>query len=199
MKPFLLSVLAIGLFSTQLAFGAVEIGQKAPDFTLTNHEGKSTSLNEFADKIVVLEWYNEGCPFVRKHYDPKNMQALQKTYGDKEVVWLTIASSAQGKQGHVEQARAKELMKKEGTNARMMLLDHDGVVGRAYDAKTTPHMYVINNGTLVYQGAIDSIASANAADISKADNYVTMALESVMKGEAVAVAKTKPYGCSVKF
>jgi hypothetical protein len=185
------------LISTQV-MSAVEIGQKAPGFELVDHDGKTVKLEDYKDKLVVLEWYNMDCPFVRKFYDPKKMQEWQALYGNKEVVWLKIISSAPGKQGYLDQAEAKAQRKKEGAPARL-LLDPTGVVGRAYDAKTTPHMYIINDGVLVYQGAIDSIRSTKASDIDKADNYVLMALEEIAQGKPVTVARTQAYGCSVKY
>lgn len=176
----------------------IEVGQPAPTFELLDHEGKTVKLEDYQDKLVVLEWYNKDCPFVRKFYDPKQMQAWQKQYGDKEVVWLKIISSAPGKQGYLTQEQAKQQRQVEAAPARI-LLDPEGTVGRAYDARTTPHMYIINEGTLVYQGAIDSIRSPNPADIEKADNYVVMALEEIAQGRPVTVARTQAYGCSVKY
>jgi peroxiredoxin len=196
MKKYILT--AMFLISS-LSFAAVETGSKAPIFEITDHNGKKVSLSDYQDKVVVLEWYNQDCPFVRKHYDPKNMQGLQAEYGQKDVVWLKIISSAPGKQGYLDEAQVAPQLAKEGSKVMTLLRDVSGDVGRAYDAKTTPHMYIINKGTLVYQGAIDSIPSANTDDIAKADNYVSMALDQVMAGEPVKIAKTKAYGCSVKF
>lgn len=156
----------------------------------------------YKDKVVVLEWYNEGCPFVRKHYDAKNMQNTQKTFKDNEyVTWVMIVSSAKGKQGHISgPAAASDIMKKEGSFADHLLLDIDGSVGKLYDAKTTPHMYVIDSkGIIRYTGAIDSISSANPADIMKAKNYVTSAVSKVLLQEKPNPSKTRPYGCSVKY
>lgn len=190
------------LMSISNAF-ALNPGDVAPDFKLKNQKGKVITLKEInKDKIVVLEWYNEGCPFVRKHYDVKNMQNTQKTFKDNDyVTWVTISSSAKGKQGYVKGASdARDLMKKEGSHADHFLLDSDGVVGQAYGAKTTPHMYVIDSkGIVRYTGAIDSIASANSVDISKAKNYITSALSKVLLQERPNPSKTKPYGCSVKY
>lgn len=182
---------------------AVNPGEKAPDFTLKNQKGESVSLKSLnKNSIVVLEWYNEGCPFVRKHYDSKNMQETQKVFKDNEyVTWVTIASSAKGKQGYIDgPAAARDLMKKEGSLATHLLLDPEGKVGRLYEAKTTPHMYVIDAAGIVrYNGAIDSIASANASDIKKATNYITSAVSKVLLKEKPNPSKTKPYGCSVKY
>ena len=182
---------------------AVNPGDEAPDFKLKNHKGQMISLKSInKDKIVVLEWYNEGCPFVRKHYDSKNMQNTQKTFKENEyVTWITIVSSAKGKQGHIDgAAKASETLKKEGSFADHLLMDADGVVGKLYDAKTTPHMYVIDSkGIVRYTGAIDSIATANAGDIMKAKNYITSAVSKVLLQEKPNPSKTRPYGCSVKY
>lgn len=182
---------------------ALNPGDKAPNFTLKNQKGEMISLNSLnKDKIVVLEWYNEGCPFVRKHYDSNNMQATQKVFKDNEyVTWVTMASSVKGKQGHIDgPASAKDLLKKEESFADHLLLDTDGSVGKLYDAKTTPQMYVIDNeGIVRYVGAIDSIPSANAGDIKKAKNYVTSAVSKVLLKEKPSPSKTKPYGCGVKY
>ncbi len=172
----------------------------APEFTLPAASGKTVSLKDYQGKIVVLEWLNHGCPFVRKHYDSQNMQTLQKKYTAQGVVWLSIISSAEGKQGHVDASGAQADAKKNDSHASEILLDAAGTVGRLYGAKTTPHMYVINqSGVLVYQGAIDDKASAEKADVAGAHNYVAAALDATLKGEKVALASTKAYGCSVKY
>ena len=181
---------------------ALNPGDKAPAFSLKNQEGESISLDMFKGKIVVLEWYNDGCPFVRKHYDSKNMQTIQKTYQDNDyVVWLTINSSAEGKQGHLATPKeAKAKMIEEEAAMKHMLLDHDGRVGQVYEAKTTPHMYLIDDkGIIRYAGAIDSISSANQGDIPKAKNYVLSGISKLLLQESPNPAKTKPYGCSVKY
>lgn len=180
---------------------AATVGQPAPAFTLTDLDGKSHSLSDFKGKTVVLEWVNAECPFVVKHYEKSgNLPAIQKAATDDGVVWLLINSAAPGKQGDYDTAKAKAWMEKNKAAATAYMRDVDGTVGKAYDAKTTPHMYVINaEGVLVYNGAIDSIRSANAADIEKAENYVKAALASVKAGEPVAKATTQPYGCSVKY
>lgn len=184
------------LFSFNLY--AADLGKPAPTFNLDGT--KKVDLSKYKGKYVVLEWYNDGCPFVRKHYDSNNMQKLQKKYGDK-VAWLSINSSAPGKQGHLADASAaKAMYNKEKMAAEALLLDVGGKTGMAYEAKTTPHMYIIDpKGTLVYQGAIDSIPSANPADISKSENYVAKALDDALAGRKIAQAKTRPYGCSVKY
>lgn len=190
----ILSCLAVALV-------AVETGSPAPAFSLPAADGSSVSLADQQGKYVVLEWVNFGCPFVRKHYDSDNMQNLQKTYGGKDdVVWFTICSSAEGKQGHVASADLGATLKAERWAGTAYLLDTDGSVGKAYDAKTTPHIYVIDpEGTLIYQGGIDSIRSPRTDDVPKAVNYVTETLDAAMAGQPVPNPDTKPYGCSVKY
>lgn len=196
-------IFSVILLATMTNALALNPGDKAPDFKLKNHKGKEVTLKELnKNKIVVLEWYNEGCPYVRKHYDAKNMQNTQKTFKDNDyVTWVTIASSVKGKQGHVKNvSSAMELMQKEQSHADHFLLDSDGSVGKAYDAKTTPHMYVIDSkGIVRYTGAMDSIPSAKASDIAKAKNYVTSAVSKVLLQEKPNPSKTRPYGCSVKY
>lgn len=178
---------------------SLSIGDQAPQIKLKGHP-KSFDLSKHKGKFVVLEWYNDGCPFVRKHYDSGNMQALQKKYGNK-VTWVAINSSAPGKQGHLENMSvAKKRFQDEKMNALTLLKDPGGKIGMKYEAKTTPHMYIIDpKGKLIYQGAIDSISSADSSDIKKSDNYVAMALDSALSGKSIKVAKTRAYGCSVKY
>ena len=172
----------------------------APEFTLTDTNGTEHSLSDFKGKIVVLEWFNHGCPFVKKHYSQGNMQALQKKYTGKDVVWLSIISSAPGKQGHASAADHNKMAADKGTAATAILMDEDGKVGKAYAAKTTPHLFIIDaSGELVYQGAIDDKRSTNPADIASSKNYVAEALDALLAGNAPPVAKTNPYGCSVKY
>ncbi len=195
------------LFSLVLAFSLVspvsaepEVGKPAPDFTLTDVEGKTHSLSQFKGKFVVLEWVNHGCPFVVKHYESGNMQNLQKTYTGKDVTWLSVCSSAPGKQGHHTAEEWKGLLKEKNSSATATLLDADGKVGKLYGAKTTPHMYVVDPaGNLVYKGAIDSIASTETSDVPKAKNHVSAALDEALAGKPVTESSTKPYGCSVKY
>ncbi len=182
------------------AYAAVAVEQKAPDFTLKSADGKTHRLADYAGKTVVLEWVNFGCPFVRKHYDSKNMQTLQQTYTDSGVVWLSICSSAPGKQGHYDGTALGAQLKKEGAVPTAYLVDADGKVGRAFGARTTPHMFVINPaGSIVYAGGIDDIRSANVADIPKATNYVAAALDALFTGGQIAQSSSAPYGCSVKY
>lgn len=179
---------------------ALDIGKLAPAFSLPSASGKTIASTQFKDKVVVLEWLNHGCPFVRKHYDSNNMQALQKKYKAQGVVWVSIISSAPGKQGHVSPKVAAEEAKKYNSEATHILIDEDGTVGRAFEAKVTPHMYVIGkDGRIFYQGAIDSIASAEQADIAKAENYVARALDATLNGEKIKIDATKAYGCGVKY
>lgn len=177
-----------------------KVGSDAPAFTLKDTTGKTHSLSDFKGKFVVLEWFNEGCPFVQKHYSSGNMQKLQKEYTGKDVVWLSINSSAPGEQGHVTPESASKTIKDWKMDATKLLLDHDGKVGKMYGAKTTPHMFVINKeGKLIYQGAIDSKATPNTTDIASSANYVKVALDNSMAGKPVATTSTKPYGCAVKY
>ncbi|MEO0982991.1 MAG: thioredoxin family protein [Pseudomonadota bacterium] len=188
--------------STAHADAAAEINTPAPAFTGVTSTGETISLSDFEDKTVVLEWTNHDCPFVRKHYaePPRNMQGMQEGAGDDEIVWLSVISSAPGKQGHVTPEQANDLTTSRGAAPHAVILDESGDIGRLYGAKTTPHMYVIKTGgELAYMGAIDSNPSANVDDIATAENYVTAALDAVAAGEPVATPATKAYGCSVKY
>jgi hypothetical protein len=162
--------------------------------------GQPVSLQDYKGKFVVLEWTNDGCPFVKKHYDSGNMQSLQKDAASNGAVWLSVISSAPGKQGHVSGAQADELSRSRKAQPAHVLLDESGDVGRLYEAKTTPHMFIVDPaGTLVYAGGIDSIPSADPDDIPKATPYVQLALAEAMAGKPVSQAVTKPYGCAVKY
>jgi hypothetical protein len=176
------------------------VDKPAPDFTLPDSNGKNHSLSDYKGKIVVLEWLNHGCPFVKKHYNSGQMQKLQETYGKKGVIWFSIISSAPGKQGYCTPEQANELIKEKKAAPTALLLDPDGEVGKLYGAKTTPHMYIItSDGVLVYNGAIDDIRSTNVEDIAKAKNYVQIGLDEVMAGKEVSTKTSVPYGCSVKY
>ena len=178
----------------------VSVNQPAPDFTAVDSNGKEHRLSDFKGKTVVLEWTNHDCPYVRKHYDSGNMQALQKTATGKGIVWLSIISSAPGKQGHVSGAEANRLTSSRNAAPTAVLLDESGEIGRLYGAKTTPHMYIINEGgELVYMGGIDSIPSTDTNDIARATNYVDVALNALSSGQPIEDAVTRPYGCSVKY
>lgn len=179
---------------------AATVGEAAPAFTATTAEGKTVSLSDFAGKIVVLEWHNKGCPFVVKHYGSGNMQALQKEMTDKDVVWLTVNSSAEGQQGYETGEEALKTAAENKAAATHILIDAKGEIGKAYDAKTTPHMFVIDKeGKLAYAGAIDDRASFKPEDIEGAKNYVREAVAALEAGKPVETSSTKPYGCSVKY
>ncbi len=194
----LLKVLAFSLIS--LPCFAATLGDAAPDFSLTDSNGKSHALSDFKGKTVILEWTNHDCPFVKKHYESNNMQSLQKKYTDQGVVWLSIISSAEGKQGFVSAEKANQLTKDRNAHPTAVLFDTKGTVGKSYGAKTTPHMYIIDKeGKLIYKGGIDSIQSADKEDIAKATNYVDKAMTEHMAGKAVTENNTTPYGCSIKY
>ena len=180
---------------------AATIGQPAPAFELKDTQGRTVKLGDFKGKHVVLEWTNPGCPFVVKHYGAKNMQALQKEYTGKGVVWLSINSTARGASDYLAPAALQDkLVRDWGTAATAVLMDEPGQVGRAYAARTTPHMYVINPaGTLVFAGGIDDKRSANPADIPAAKNFVRAALDELLAGKPVSTPTSVPYGCSIKY
>lgn len=202
MKRFLQSSLlaAASVVFASGAFAAVKLGKAAPDFTLTDTNGVSHQLSQYKGRTVVLEWVNLGCPFVQKHYNSKNMQTLQRTYTGRDVVWLSICSSAPGEQGNLEPAAWNKEIAQRGIASSAVLLDANGAVGRLYAAKTTPHMFVINpEGVLVYDGAIDNKPTTNLADVTTATNYVVAALDAVLADKPVATTESRPYGCSVKY
>jgi peroxiredoxin len=203
-------ILAIGLYcataiialsgSVQPAAAQVRIGAPAPAFTLTDSNGRMLSLAELKGKTVVLEWTNHDCPYVGKHYRGNNMQALQKKWTEQGVVWLSVISSGPGKEGHVSPQQANKLTADRGAAPTAVLLDPTGKVGRAYGAKTTPHMYVINGeGTLVYMGGIDDKPTARLKDLQGARNFVDQALSEIAQGKPVSVSSSRAYGCSVKY
>ena len=180
-------------------FPAAALAAPAPAFSLKDADGKTRTLAEFRGKVVVMEWINEGCPYVKKHYTG-NMQATQKAALADGAVWLSICSSAPGQQGHVDGAGAKRFIADKGAAPTAFLLDPTGVAGKAWGAKTTPHMYIVDRaGQLVYQGGIDDKPTANVADIAGATNYVKAALADLKAGRPVKVAFSKPYGCAVKY
>ncbi len=188
---------------TAQADPAVSSQNAAPDFRQAmTASGERISLTDFAGKTVVLEWTNHDCPFVKKHYaEPvRNMQTLQTDARNQDIVWMQVISSAKGKQGYLEAADALARNDARGAAVSYTILDTDGVIGKAYDAKTTPHMYVIDAaGVMAYAGAIDSIRSAKVSDIARATNYVRAALDAVAAGERPEVSRTRAYGCSVKY
>jgi peroxiredoxin len=193
-------VSVLGFFAASL-LSAATVGEPAPSFTLTDLAGKSHQLADFKGKTVVLEWTNPECPFVVKHYESSgNLPATQKAATADGVVWLQINSAAAGKQGDYDVAAVQAWLAKNQAAATAYLRDRDGKVGKAYGAKTTPHLYVINpEGVLVYQGAIDSNRSTDAKDIADAENYVKSALAALKAGKPVATPSTQPYGCGVKY
>ncbi|WP_312160997.1 thioredoxin family protein [Phenylobacterium sp.] len=194
-------VLAAALSLTApAAFAAPAVGQPAPAFTAKDADGKPRSLAEFKGKTVVLEWTNDGCPYVQKHYKSGAMQGLQKSATQDGVVWLTLISSAPGKQGYLDAGQAKGWKASSGAGSSALLLDPAGQVGHAYEAKTTPHMYIVDKtGTLVYMGGIDDKPTADPASLKGAKNYVSAALSDIKAGRTVATAVSKPYGCTIKY
>ncbi len=177
-----------------------QVGQPAPDFSTLDSQGHMRHLADYRGKVVVLEWTNADCPFTRKHYESGNMQSLQSLARDKGVVWLSVISSAPGKQGYVDGSAADQLSRTRHAVPTAVLLDPSGNVGRLYHAKTTPHMFVIDaQGELRYMGGIDSIATAEVADIPKAEPYLKEAMLAVADNQPVAHPVTRPYGCSVKY
>ena len=183
-----------------LSFAGTEIGKPAPNFSLPDTIGKTHTLADLKGKYVVLEWYQPDCPFVRKHYRSGNMQALQKEYTAKGVVWLSIDSSAPGEEGNYPAGKLNEIAAQDSASRTALLVDPTGDVGRLYGAKTTPDMYVIDpKGILVYKGAIDNKRSTDLADVQTATNYVKGALDAALGGKTVPTTATQPYGCSVKY
>jgi peroxiredoxin len=192
-------LLLFTIFSAGLA-AAPAAGKPAPDFAVADTAGKTWKLADLQGKSVILEWTNHDCPYVQKHYSSGNMQDLQKEAAEAGYVWLSVISSAPGKQGHVSPAQADELTRSRAAAPAAVLLDESGDMGRAYGARTTPHMYVIDPaGTLVYMGGIDDIRSSDPADVPKAKNYVRAAMADLAAGKDVGQAVTPPYGCSVKY
>lgn len=183
-----------------LAQSGPRVGAPAPAFSAVDLEGRTRSLSEFAGKTVILEWTNHDCPYVRKHYNSGTMQSLQRDMTKEGIVWLSVASSPPGEQGHVTAAQAKELTASRNAAPSDMLLDPKGAMGRAYRAQTTPHMYIIDaKGTLAYAGAIDDKPSASAASLNGAKSYVRQAVAEMKAGKPVSEAATKAYGCVVKL
>jgi peroxiredoxin len=179
---------------------AGKTGDAAPEFTATASNGKTVRLSDFRRKYVVLEWHNNGCPYVGKHYNSGNMQKLQKQWTSRGVVWFTILSSAPGKQGYVTANEENAYLAKEQAAPTAALLDPTGQIGRLYDAKTSPQMVVINpQGVVIYDGAIDNKPTTDLEDVPGATNYVSLALEQAIAGKLVETPTTRPYGCSVKY
>ncbi|HOW26900.1 MAG TPA: redoxin domain-containing protein [Elusimicrobiota bacterium] len=196
-----LCLLAVLSMSRTVEAGDPEIGRPAPAINATDTRGKDVSLEQWRGSYVVLEWTNPDCPFVRKHYNSGNMQSLQREYVRKKVVWLTVCSSAEGKQGFYSAAEWNtNIIPVKNIAASAVLLDPLGETGTLYGAKTTPHLFIIDpKGILIYKGAIDDIASSDPEDIPRAKNHVRNALEEALSGKKVSVSATQPYGCSVKY
>jgi hypothetical protein len=196
------SILTALLLSTMLFLVsfAAKVGETAPDFTAKDSNGKTVKLSDYKGKFVVLEWHNNGCPYTKKHYASGNMQKLQAAWTAKGVIWLTVISSAPGTQGYVTAAEENDYMKQMNAKPTAALLDPDGDLGHLYSAKTTPHMFIIDpKGMLIYNGAIDSTSSSDAADIPSSTNYVNVALTEALAGKPVSNPATNAYGCSVKY
>jgi hypothetical protein len=193
------------LFFSTLAIAASlqaapAVGQSAPDFTLRDTSGKAVKLSDFRGKHVVLEWTNPGCPYVRKHYDSGNMPSIQREAVEKGVVWLAINSTGKSSSEYMEPARLVAWQNERKARPSATLLDEDGAAGKAYGARTTPHMYIVDpQGRLIYAGGIDSIPYSSPADIGKAVNYVRQGLDEALAGKPLSAAVTRPYGCSVKY
>ncbi len=199
-NTFVASLAVAALLFTAAVTAAPQVGQPAPAFSATDTAGKTWSLSELNGTPVILEWTNHDCPYVKKHYGAGNMQALQREATDAGYVWLSVISSAPGKQGNVSPAEADALTSARGAAPTAVLLDPDGTLGRAYGARTTPHLFIIDEqGTLVYMGGIDNRASTDPADIDGAENYVRLAMADRAAGRPVQQAVTRPYGCSVKY
>jgi peroxiredoxin len=200
-KSILFSALVVmALIPASAAHAVALVGKPAPQFIGTDSNGNTHKLSDYVGKIVVLEWTNPDCPFVKKHYDSHNMQDLQENYTAKDIVWLTINSSAEGEQGHQTREEANTYLTNKDSKPTARILDASGEIGTMYDAKTTPHMFVIGkDGTLLYNGAIDDNDSSHAADAATANNYVAAALDSLLVGKPIKTTTTKPYGCSVKY
>lgn len=201
-KKLLLGALIVAAtLSASVAQAAVKVGAPAPQFSVTDTNGKAVDLNALKGETVVLEWVNYGCPFVRKHYDTMNMQGLQKKYASKDVIWVGVMSSAKGKEGYYDTDKAANdaaALKKAGYSH--LVRDPKGTLGKLYGASVTPHMFIIDKtGTLVYQGAIDDTPSADKATVKTAKNYVSAALDELKAGKTITTAESKPYGCSVKY
>ena len=200
-RPFITSLAALGSAALlpRPAQAAAAVGQPAPDFRLADTAGQAVSLSQFKGKLVVLEWNNPGCPFVRKHYNG-NMQALQKDFTQKGVVWLAVNSTETQSGDYLEPEQLARWMHDKGASPTATLMDPDGKAGAAFGARVTPHMYIVNaQGLLVYAGGIDSIPSARESDIQKATNYVRQGLTELLAGRPISVATSQAYGCSIKY
>jgi peroxiredoxin len=196
----ILTVITSLIAAVAYAFDPPPVGSAAPDFSLTDAKGTAHSLSQYKGKYVVLEWFNPECPFVKKHYGGGNMQKLQDEYTGRGVVWLTIDSNAPGTEGNITAEQALKITASWKTHQTALLLDPEGKAGRAYGAKNTPNMVIINpDGKIAYEGAIDSKATPNPADIPTSTNYVKAALDESLAGKSVTTPQTKPYGCHVTY
>ena len=198
----LLSLIAtsISLMAATETNAAASVGQPAPPFTLNDTNGKVINLTDYKGKTVVLEWHNPECPFVKKHYDSSNMQRLQSKYTKDGVIWLAVSSTEPAHQDYKKPDALNAMMKSVNASSTAYLMDESGETGKAYGARTTPHMYIINaEGTLVYAGGIDDKRTANIADIKNARNHVAVALDELKAGKNISVPTATPYGCSVKY
>ena len=199
-RSLMLGGAAVALMPAIAFANGPEVGKPAPLFTAVDSNGKTWSLADLKGKVVVIETTNQDCPYVRKHYNSRNMQTQQREAAAKGVVWLTSASSATGQEGYVTAAQANEMTRGRDAAPAAVLLDPQSKIARAYGATVTPHMYIIDaNGTLVYKGGIDSIPSADIADIAKAKQYVRVGLDEVLAGKPVSDSSTQPYGCTLKY
>lgn len=200
MKKIMMLVMPFLFLAPMMAKADAVVGQPAPAFESKDATGKTQSLSAYKGKWVVMEWFNKDCPYIKKHYNSQNMQKLQKEYTSRGAVWLTVLSSAKGKQGYTDAAETLKVAKENGSAATALILDPTGTVGHAYGAKTSPHMFVINpQGVVVYNGAIDDNDSSDASVIPKSKNYVQAALNEGMAGKPITVATSRPYGCGVKY
>ncbi len=199
LKTLIVSAMLAASFSGG-AFAAATVGQAAPDFALTDVNGKTIKLSDYKGKNVVMEWHNPGCPFVQKHYNSNNMQTLQNKYDAKDTVWLTINSTETGHQDYLNNAKLAGYIAETKAAPDAYMTDVDGKVGKIYGAKTTPHMYIVNPaGMVVYAGAIDDKPGTKVEEVKTAKNFVVAALDDLKAGKPVSTATTQPYGCSVKY
>jgi hypothetical protein len=200
-KPFLTStIVVVAVLIACSAAWAARVGEPAPDFTATDTNGKIQKLSEYQRKFVVLEWSNRGCPYTQKHYNSGNMQRLQREWTGRGVIWLTVISSAPGKQGYVTASEENAYLKQVNAGPTAVLLDPTGALGHLYGAKTTPHIFIISpQGTLIYNGAIDDRPTTDVADVNGAKNYVSAALVEATSGKPVSNPISRPYGCSIKY
>jgi peroxiredoxin len=194
------AAVALTLILAPPLVAAPAVGDPAPAFSGQDSTGQAQSLDAYKGRVLVLEWFNPECPFVRKHYDSHHMQGLQQTYTAKGVAWLMVASSAPGKQGYLDATSGKTTLTRVGAHATALILDSSGSIGRTYGAKTTPHMFIIDPaGKLIYAGGIDDKPSTDQADLARARPLVAEALDAALAGRPVPTPSSPPYGCSVKY